>query len=162
MILIAAVDQNWAIGRDGALLASIGPDLARFRGLTLGKTVILGRKTLATFPGGKPLEGRENLILSADPRFVVEGARVFRSLDDLLACAPADSVVVGGGSVYRALLPYCDTAYITKLHAAYPADTWLPSLDDHPRWRLVEEGPIQTWGGISFQYLTYKQGPEGV
>ena len=110
MNLIAAVDLNWAIGRDGDQLCYIPADLKRFQALTTGHPVILGRKTLATFPGGRPLKNRRNLILSRDSAFAPEGAEVFRSLEALRAAAPADSVVIGGESVYAALLDWCDTA----------------------------------------------------
>ena len=115
MNLIAAVDLNWAIGRDGDQLCYIPADLKRFQALTTGHPVILGRKTLATFPGGRPLKNRRNLILSRDSAFAPEGAEVFRSLEALRAAAPADSFVIGGESVYAALLDWCDTAYITKM-----------------------------------------------
>lgn len=101
MNLIAAVDLNWAIGRDGDQLCYIPADLKRFQALTTGHPVILGRKTLATFPGGRPLKNRRNLILSRDPSFAPEGAEVFRSLEALRAAAPADSFVIGGGERLR-------------------------------------------------------------
>ena len=104
MKLIVAVDENWAIGHKGDQLVYLKEDLKRFRGLTLGHPVILGRRTLATFPGGRPLKGRPNLILSADPSFSAEGAQVFRDLDALLAAAPEDSFVIGGAMVYEALV----------------------------------------------------------
>jgi dihydrofolate reductase len=157
MILIAAVDENWAIGKDGDQFLHLKEDLARFRRLTLGKTVIVGRKTLAAFPGGKPLPGREHLVLSTDPTFAPEGVRVFPSLSDLLACAPTDSVVIGGGSVYKALLPYCDTAYITKIHSSFPADTWMPDLDALPDWQITEESSPIEENGVAYHYATYQR-----
>jgi len=157
MILIAAVDENWAIGKDGDQFLRLKGDLARFRALTTGKTVIVGRKTLSTFPSGMPLPNRENLILSSDPAFSPENARVFSSLQALLAYAPSDSAVIGGGSVYRALLPYCDTAYITKIRAAFPADTWMPNLDQLSDWHITEESPPITENGISYHYVTYRK-----
>ena len=119
MYVIAAVDQNWAIGKGGDQLCYLPADLRRFQALTTGHPVILGRKTLATFPGGRPLKNRRNLILSRDPAFAPEGAEVFRSLEALRAAAPADSFVIGGASVYAALLDGCDTAYITKIGRAW-------------------------------------------
>ncbi len=131
MNLIAAVDLNWAIGRDGDQLCYIPADLKRFQALTTGHPVILGRKTLATFPGGRPLKNRRNLILSRDSAFAPEGAEVFRSLEALRAAAPADSFVIGGESVYAALLDWCDTAYITKIGRAWEGRTfsqiWTPA-----------------------------------
>jgi dihydrofolate reductase len=155
MKLIAAVDENWAIGKDGDQFLHLKDDLARFYALTAGKTVIMGRKTLAALHGGRPLRGRENLILSADPQFTAEGAKVFRSLEELLAYAPADSFVVGGGTVYRQLLPYCNAAYITKIHAAFPADTWHPNLDALDGWRITEEFPPIEEQGFTYHYTNY-------
>ena len=104
MNLIAAVDEHWALGKDGDQLVYLSQDLKRFKALTTGHPVILGRKTMATFPGGRPLKGRRNLILSRNPDFAPEGAEVFPDLDSLLAQAPEDSCVIGGASVYKALL----------------------------------------------------------
>ena len=155
MNLIVAVDKNWAIGRDGDQLIYIPEDLKRFKALTTGHPVILGRKTLGTFPGGRPLKGRRNLILSRDPAFAPEGAEVFPDLDRLLAAAPADSFVIGGASVYRALLDRCDTAYVTRIDAAFPADKYFPDLDADPRWQVKEvSGPMEH-EGVTFRYYTY-------
>lgn len=158
MNLIVAVDQNWAIGRDGDQLVYIPADLKRFQALTMGHAVILGRKTLATFPGGRPLKGRRNLVLSRNPDFAPEGAEVFPDLPALLAAAPEeDSFVIGGESVYRALLDRCDTAYVTRLGAAWPADAWFPNLDEDPRWTVSEEGPLLEHEGVPFRYVTYRR-----
>ena len=158
MYVIAAVDQNWAIGKGGDQLCYLPADLRRFQALTTGHPVILGRKTLATFPGGRPLKNRRNLILSHDPAFAPEGAEVFRELDSLRAAAPADSFVIGGESVYRALLGWCGTAYITKIGRAWEgADAFFPNLDDDPAWFVAEEGEPLEHGGIPFRYVTYKR-----
>ena len=157
MNVIAAVDRNWAIGKDGDQLAYISEDLKRFKALTTGHPVILGRKTLATFPGGRPLKGRRNLILSRDSEFTVEGAEVFHSLESLLAAAPEDAFVIGGASVYEALLDRCDAAYITKVGAEFPADCWFPDLDARPEWQVEEEGPEREENGLRFRYVTYRK-----
>ena len=157
MNAIAAVDRNWAIGREGGLLFHLPTDMKHFRDLTMGGTVILGRKTMATFPGGRPLKGRRNLILSRNPDFAPEGAEVFPDLDSLLAQAPEDACVIGGASVYQSLLDKCDTAYITKIHKAYPADCWLPDLDADPNWNLAEESEPLEENGLTFHYATYKR-----
>ena len=158
MQAIVAVDQNWAIGKGGDQLCYLPADLRRFQALTTGHPVILGRKTLATFPGGRPLKNRRNLILSRDPAFAPEGAEVFRELDSLRAAAPADSFVIGGESVYRALLGWCGTAYITKIGRAWEgADAFFPNLDDDPAWFVAEEGEPLEHGGIPFRYVTYKR-----
>ena len=158
MNLIVAVDQNWAIGKGGDQLCYLKEDLKRFQALTLGRAVILGRKTLATFPGGRPLKGRDNLILSRDPRFGAEGARVFHDMDSLLAAAPADSFVIGGESVYRTLLPHCDTAYVTKIGHAFPdADVWFPDLDTDPAWKVIQKDPPLDQDGLEYRYVTYER-----
>lgn len=155
MNLIVAVDENWAIGKGGDQLVYLSADLKRFRELTTGHPVILGRKTLGTFPGGRPLKNRRNLILSATPGYAVEGAEVFPDVDSLLAAAPEDAFVIGGESVYRALLDKCDTAYVTKIQAAFPADRYFPDLDQHPDWRVTEQSDPLEEDGLTFRYVTY-------
>ena len=157
MNLIVAVDQNWAIGKDGDQLVYLPADLKRFKALTTGHPVILGRRTLATFPGGKPLKGRRNLILSRSADFAPEGAEVYADLDALRAAAPADSFVIGGESVYRALLDWCDTAYVTKIGAAWPADAFFPNLDAHAEWEAAAEEPPLEHEGLTFRYVTYQR-----
>lgn len=157
MKAIAAADENWGIGYQGGLLCRVSADLKRFRALTLGKTVILGRKTLNAFPGKKPLPGRENWILSTTMKAPPEGGRVFHSLEALLAEAPEDAFVIGGAEVYRELLPYCDTVYLTKIHAAFPADARFPDLDRDGGWKITEtEGPMEE-DGLQFSYVTYRR-----
>ena len=155
MNLIVAVDQNWAIGKDGDQLVYISEDLKRFKALTTGHPVILGRKTLATFPSGRPLKGRRNLVLSTNPNYTVENAEVLPSVDALLEIAPEDAFVIGGESVYRALLPYCHTAFVTKIDAVFPADRFFPNLDEDPNWTLVEQSEELEQDGLKFRYLTY-------
>lgn len=158
MNVIAAVDQNWAIGKNGDQLIYLSEDLKHFKALTMGHPVILGRKTLATFPGGRPLKGRRNLILSRSLDFASEGGEVFAGLDALLAEAPEDAFVVGGASVYRALLDWCETAYITKISRSFSgADCWFPDLDQCSEWRLAEEGPELEEKGVTFRYRIYRR-----
>ena len=155
MNLIVAVDKNWAIGKDGDQLIYLSEDLKRFKTLTLGHPVILGRKTLSTFPGGRPLKGRRNLILSATPGYQAEGAEVFPDLDSLLDSAPEDAFVIGGESVYRALLPHCSTAYVTKIDADFPADRFFPNLDLDSDWVVQSISEPLEQDGITFCYHTY-------
>ena len=126
MDLIVNVTENWGIGCQGRLLVSISADLRRFRQLTEGRVVILGRKTLETFPGGRPLKNRTNIILTTNPDFHAVGAVAVHSeqaLFELLRQYPRESLcVIGGASVYRLLLPYCDTARVTKTLTTVPAD----------------------------------------
>ncbi len=164
MTLIAAVDLNWGIGYRGELLCRVRADLKNFRDATLGKAVILGSRTLATFPGGKPLKNRRNIVLSRRPGFSPEGAETVRSLDELLALPGiGDAVVIGGESVYRQLLPFCDTALITCFDHAFPSDAFLPNLDRDPEWVLVSEGePFfaeegDSLPGMACRYRVYRR-----
>ena len=119
--------------------------------------MILGRKTLATFPGGRPLKGRRNLILSRSADFAPEGAEVFSDVETLRAAAPEDAFVIGGASVYRQLLPWCSTAYVTKIDRAFPADCHFPDLDQDPAWEQAEESAPLEQDGIIYRYLTYRR-----
>lgn len=157
MNLIVAVDKNWAIGKDGDQLVYLSEDLKRFKALTTGHPVILGRKTLATFPGGRPLKDRRNLILSRSADFAPEGAEVFSDVETLRAVAPEDAFVIGGASVYRQLLPWCSTAYVTKIDRAFPADCHFPDLDQDPAWEQAEESVPLEQDGIIYRYLTYRR-----
>ena len=157
MNVIVAVDQNWAIGKDGDQLVYLSEDLKRFKSLTTGHPVILGRKTLATFPGGRPLKGRRKLILSRNTDFAPEGAEVFSDVETLRAAAPEDAFVIGGASVYRQLLPWCDTAYVTKIDRTFPADCYFPDLEQDPAWERTEESAPLEQDGIVYRYLTYRR-----
>ncbi len=158
MELVVNVTENWAIGKGGDQLVYISADLKRFRQLTTGKTVILGRKTLATFPGGRPLKNRTNLILSASG-LTVEGAEVFPDLNSLLERLKGMDTdlisVIGGASVYEALLPYCHKAHVTVTYGDYEADTFFPNLDRMENWSVTEAGDLLEEDGISFRYVTY-------
>ena len=158
MNAIVAVDRNWAIGREGDQLVYLKEDLKRFRTLTAGHAIIVGRKTLATFPGGRPLKGRDNLILTRDPDLWVEGGQVFHRVEDLLAAAPEDAFVVGGSQVYEALLPWCDTVYVTHIDADFPGcDAFFPNLDAQGGWTAGEEGEPLEENGLTYHYVTYRR-----
>lgn len=157
MELIVNVTENWGIGNGNQLLVSIHADLRRFRLLTTGKTVVLGRKTLATFPGGRPLKNRRNIILSRDESLCVEGAEVAHSVEELFSLLDEKEqvVVIGGESVYRLLLPYCERARVTKTYVNLPADRFFPDLDEMPNWEVESaEEPLEE-DGIKFQYIDY-------
>ena len=162
MFQVVAVDKNWGIGNDGNLLFHISEDLKNFRRLTEGKTVILGRKTLATFPKGAPLKNRRNIILSRDESYTVEGAEVAKSVEEvseLLKNENTDNVVViGGESIYRQMLHLCDTAVVTKIDAEAPAsDKFFPNLDEDENWYLAEESEVKEENGVKFKFCTYKR-----
>ena len=158
MFAVVNADLRWGIGMENQLLVTIRADLQRFRRLTEGKTVILGRKTLETFPGGRPLKNRRNLILSRDTSFCVEGAEVFHDLPPLLAALPEDTTdvaVIGGASVYAALLPYCDRVFLTRTLTELPADRFFPDLDALPGWEITSQSDILEEGTIRFRYIDY-------
>ncbi len=161
MNMIAAVDRNWAIGRKGGLLVSIPNDHKHFREETTGKVVVLGRKTLETFPQGLPLQGRTNIILSRDPQFRVKGAEVVHSLEELRAGLKAyreeDVYCVGGESIYRQLLPWCNRVHITKIDRSYEADAWFPNLDKDPDWEITADSEEQTYFDIAYTFLRYER-----
>ena len=161
MNLIAAVDRNWAIGNRGQLLVSIPADHKMFRQETLGKVVVYGRKTLETFPLAQPLDRRENIILSTNPNLQVRHALVVHSIDELLkACGeyPSEDIyIIGGASVYRQMLPFCDTAHITKIDYAYDADAWFPNLDEDPDWEITADSDEQTYFDLAYQFLKYER-----
>jgi len=161
MNLIAAVDKNWAIGYKGRLLASIRADQMNFKRLTLGKVVVLGRKTLETFPGGRPLVQRRNIILSHNPDYEVKDAEVVHSKEELLELLKDvdsnDIYIIGGESIYREFLPLCDTAIITKINYSYEADAYFPNLDKDIEWECVEEGEEQTCFDMEFVFCRYER-----
>jgi dihydrofolate reductase len=159
MNAIVAVDQNWAIGKDGRLLFHLSADLRRFRQLTNGGTILMGRKTLESLPGGRPLPNRRNIVLTSG-HSVWSGVETVHSSDELLSAIarePADSVfVIGGGSVYAALLPFCRRACVTRIQAAVEhADTFFPNLDQLPSWRVKNVGPFFTENDITFRFCEY-------
>jgi dihydrofolate reductase len=156
MIAIAAVDEHWGLGKDGQLLFHLHADLRRFRALTSGHPVLLGRKTLATFPGGKPLPGRTNVVLTRDTHFQVEGALIAHSRAEALQLlrGGAEPFVIGGQSVYRQFLGDCDRVYLTRIHACAEADCTFPNLDAMPEWVLTEQSE-QEEDGVAFAYQDY-------
>lgn len=160
MKMIAAVDRSWAIGYKDQLLVHIPEDMKNFRSLTKGKTVIYGRKTLESFPNAKPLPKRRNIILTRNPEYTVENAETVHSIEELLELVPKDSpdmIVIGGDSVYHAMLPYCDEAVITKVENTYTADAWFPNLDEDPEWECVERGEDKEYEGLIFHFDIYKR-----
>ena len=157
MNLLVAADLQWGIGKGGDQLCYIPADLRRFKALTTGHAVILGRKTMATFPGGKPLRGRRNLLLSRSLSVQPEGAEVYGDLESLLRAAPEDAFVIGGGQVYRQLLPRCNAAYVTRLERTFDADTFFPDLDADPAWTLESSEVGGEHDGFRFRYDLYRR-----
>ena len=161
MNLIVAVDKNWAIGMSNKLLVTIPNDQKHFREETLGKVVVLGRKTLATFPGGLPLQGRTNIILTTNPDFKAKDAIIVHSeeelLEELKQYKKEEIYIIGGDSVYHMMLPYCDTAHITKIDHAYEADTFFPNLDEDPQWQITADSEEHTYFDLEYVFLRYER-----
>lgn len=160
MNAIVVVDANWAIGREGGLLFSLPTDMKRFRSLTTGGTVILGRKTLDSFPGGRPLPRRRNIVITRKVDFDREGAEIAPSTDAALELAagtePDKLWVIGGGSVYAALLSRCRRVYLTKVDAeAEGADTFFPNLDKLPGWEVEHTSEPVTENGFTYRFVDY-------
>lgn len=161
MNLIVAADENWAIGNKGDLLVRIPADHKMFRQETTGKVVVLGRKTMDTFPGGQPLKNRTNIILSGNPEYAVKDAKVAHSIEELLEQLKEydsrDVYVIGGTSVYEQLLPYCDTAHVTKIEHSYEADAHFPNLDEDPAWRITADSDEQYYFDLTYRFLKYER-----
>ena len=161
MNIIVAVDENWAIGYRGDLPVRIPADHKMFRNETIGKVVVLGRKTMDTFPGGLPLAGRTNIVLTRNPEYQVKDAIVVHSVEELLAelknYDTKDVYVIGGDSVYSQLLPYCDTAHVTKIDRSYEADTYFPNLDASGEWEITAESDEQSYFDTTYHFLKYER-----
>ena len=141
MNLIVAVDKNWAIGKNNRLMWSIPADMKFFRETTRGNVVIMGRKTLESFPQGQPLKNRVNIVITRNPGYKVKGAVVVHSVEEAVEEArkyEGEIYVIGGESIYREMLSLCDTAFVTKIDHAYDADTYFPNLDQDEEWRMTK------------------------
>lgn len=161
MKAILAADKNWGIGYNNRLLVSIPSDMKFFRQTTTGKVVVMGRKTLESFPNGLPLKNRTNIVLTANQDYDVKDAVIVHSKDELLEELKKynedDIYVIGGESVYRMMLPYCDTVLVTKIDRAFQADTHFPNLDEMEEWTLTEESEEQTCFDLEFRFTKYER-----
>lgn len=161
MKLIVNADKNWGIGKDNKLLVRIPADMKLFRQETIGKVIVMGRKTLESFPGGRPLEKRTNIVLTKNPDYKVKDAVVVHSIDELmeeLRKYPSEDIYVAGGeSIYRALLPFCDVAHVTRLDYAYDADTYFPNLDERKDWKITAVSEEQTYYDLEYHFVKYER-----
>lgn len=161
MKIIVAADANWAIGKNGDLLWHLPSDMKFFRTTTSGHVCVMGRKTLDSFPGGKPLKNRVNLVLTANADFQREGCEVVHSVEEMLERVKeyesGEVFIIGGGVIYKAFLPYCDTAYVTRVNKVLEADTFFPDLDADPAWELTEKGEMLQENDLEFAFTTYKR-----
>lgn len=162
MNIIAAVDANWAIGYKNELLVKIPNDQKWFQKITTGKVVVMGRKTMETFPNGMPLKNRTNIVLTSDRALRVKDAELVYGIEELLEKLKQyntkDVYVIGGESVYEELLPYCDTAYITKIDYTYQADRYFPNLDNDADWHIESESEEQTYFDLEYYFVKYVRG----
>ena len=158
MELIVAVYDDWGIGKDGTQPVALSADRKFFRETTRGATVIVGRKTLADFPGGRPLPNRVNVVLTRQ-NIEIDDVVICHSPEEAAKLAQnADrAIVIGGGSVYKQMLPFCDTAYITKVHATPESDTFFPNLDEDTQWKLAEVLQEGEENGIAYKTCLYKR-----
>ena len=160
MNLIAAVDRNWAIGKNNELLVRIPMDQMFFRETTTGKVVVMGRKTLESFPNGLPRKNRTNIVLTHNPNYAVKDAIIVHSLDELheelKKYNSEDIYVIGGEKIYEQLLDECDVAHITKIDYAYDADAHFPNLDEKPEWVVTADSVEQTYFDLEFYFYKYE------
>ena len=161
MNLILSADKNWAIGKDNQLLVRIPSDMKFFRETTTGKVVVMGRKTLESFPNGLPLKNRTNIVLTKNLDYKVKGALIVHTKEQLFKelwqYDSKDIYVIGGESIYRMLLDQCDTAFVTKIDYIYEADTYVPNLDELPEWEITQESEEQTYFDLEYRFVTYQK-----
>lgn len=161
MKAILSADRNWGIGNGNKLLVRIPSDMKFFRQTTTGKVVVMGRKTLESFPGGQPLANRINIVLTGNKDYTAKGAVIVHSREELLEMLKQydteDVYIIGGESVYRMMLPYCDTVLVTKIDRTFQADTFFPNLDDMEEWEMTEEGEEQTCFDLEFCFTKYER-----
>ena len=162
MNLIACVDSEWGIGYNNELLVRIPSDQKFFRTMTTGKVVVFGRKTLETFPGGKPLKDRTNIVLTKSASYEKKGDEIVvhsveECLEELKKYPTEDVFICGGSSIYEQFVPFCDIAYITKLDRSFSKDAYFPNLDENPEWKITEEGDEQTYFDNTFAFIKYER-----
>lgn len=161
MNIIVAADKNWAIGFQNKLLVSIPADMKFFRQTTTGNVVVMGRKTLESFPNGQPLKNRVNIVLTSDKSYQVKDAVVVHSIEEMLEelekYNSEDIYVIGGESIYRQMLPYCSLAHVTKIDHEYQADTYFPDLDADEDWELTGISDEQTYFDLEYVFARYER-----
>lgn len=161
MNLIAAVDKNWAIGKNNQLLVRIPADQKFFRETTTGKVVVMGRKTLESFPNGLPLKNRTNIVLTKDKNYKVKDAIVLHSMDELMdelkKYDSDDIYIIGGEKIYAQLVDQCDVAHITKIDYEYDADAYFPNLDEKPEWVITGDSEEQTYFDLIYYFYRYER-----
>ncbi len=165
MNIILAADRNWGIGKDNDLLIHIPGDLKYFKDRTAGKTVVMGRKTLESLPGGKPLPNRRNIVLTRRSDYRIEGAEVVNSVEELLTLIRLhdntldtdDIFIIGGADIYKQMMPYCDKFYITKIDADLPADRYFVDLDKIDELEVTWSSPTEEYNGTTYRHFLYER-----
>lgn len=161
MIAVLSADKNWGIGYKGDLLVKIPNDMKMFRNLTTDNVIVMGRKTLESFPNGQPLPKRVNIVMTQNPNYEAKGCVVVHNTEELmeeLKNYPDKQIyVVGGESIYKELLPYCEEAYVTRIDYEYQADRYFPNLDENGEWELYEEGEEETFFSIEYYFNKYRR-----
>ena len=161
MNAILCADNNWAIGYRGKLLCHLKEDMIFFRGCTLGKTVVMGRKTLESLPGGRPLKDRRNIVLTRNEDYEApEGVEVVHSLEELEQIVDVESpdvFSIGGAEIYAQLFKYYKNVYVTKVYRAFEADRYFRDLDVDDDFRVVEQSKIREENGLRYRFLIYEK-----
>lgn len=156
MDAIVAVYADWGIGADGTQPIVLKADRQRFVDLTRGKTVIVGRKTLADFPGGKPLKNRRNIVITRQ-KTVIDGAETANSAEAAIALCGGEATVLGGQSVFREFMPYIDRVFVTKIFCCPKSDSYFEDLDAAPEWRIAAEEPTLSENGVEYRFVCYER-----
>lgn len=162
---IVAVCDDWGIGRDGDMVVANRADMRHFVACTKGHPVIMGRKTLESFPGGKPLKNRRNIVLSRDASYAPDGVEVVHSVEEALTAVAGEEVawVIGGGAVYDQFLPYCTEAVVTHNHVTHKVDTFFPDLASNSSWKVFARSDVSTIeegqgdAGVAYEFVTYRR-----
>lgn len=162
MNLIVCVDSNWGIGYKNELLVRIPSDQKFFRETTTGKVVVMGRKTLDSFPQGKPLKNRTNIVITSNKELEKRDEEIYvNSVEECLELLKNynddDIYIIGGASIYKQFLPYCSKALVTRVDREFSADTYFPDLDKDPEWKITKESDEQTYFDNTFEFLVYER-----
>ena len=161
MIAVVAADKNWAIGYKGDLLVRIPNDMKMFRKLTTGNVIVMGRKTLESFPNGQPLPNRVNIVMTKNPDYKAKGCVIVHSeeelMEELKKYPEKEIFLIGGASIYEQFLRMCEEVYVTKIDFAYQADCHFPNLDEMEEWEMYEEGEEETFFSIEYYFNKYRR-----
>ena len=156
MDAIVAVYSDWGIGAGGTQPVVLKADRQHFIELTLGKTVIVGRRTLADFPGGRPLKGRRNIILTRQ-KMSIDGAEIAHSAEEAAEISGTDAIVLGGQSVFHDMMPYIDRVFVTKINCRPHSDSFFEDLDASVGWRIAEQSEALREGDIEYSFICYER-----